>query len=116
VASNNSLTLTEEQLDRLADLLAIKLAGVRPAAPPMLTVEDVCATFKVSRAWVYENAGRLGGVKLGPGARAPLRFEPSRVAAALSPLAGTDPGEPPTPKTNPPHRRRPKRLLPVYDG
>lgn len=118
MTSNNSLTLTEEQLERLADLLVIKLAAVRPAARPMLTVEDVCTTFQVSRAWVYENAGRLGGVKLGPGVRAPLRFDPNRVTAALSPLAAADADavEPPTQKTNPPKRRGPKRLHPVYDG
>ena len=33
------------------------LAAVRPPAKPMLTVEDICTTFQVSRAWVYENAG-----------------------------------------------------------
>lgn len=116
MASDNSLTITEEQLDRLADLLAVKLAAVRPPARPMLTVEDICATFQVSRAWVYENAGRLGGVKLGPGQRAPLRFDVNRVAAALSPLTATNATEPSTPKTDSPSRRRPKRLHPVYDG
>lgn len=116
MASDDSLTLTEKQLDHLAELLAIKLAAVRPAARPMLTVEDVSVTFKVSRAWVYENAGRLGGVKLGPGQRAPLRFDADRVAAALNPLAATDAREPPRQSTNRASHRRPTRLHPVYDG
>ena len=116
MTGDNSLTLTEEQLDRLADLLALKLATLRPPSPPMLTVEDICATFQVSRAWVYENAARLGGVKLGPGQRAPLRFDPKQVAAALSPLAAAETTEPPTRSVHQPGRRRPKRLHPVYDG
>lgn len=113
---DNSLTLSEDQLNRLADLLAVKLAAVRPPARPMLTVEDVCTTFKVSRAWVYENAGRLGGIKLGPGQRAPLRFDANRVAAALDPLAPAEDAEPPTPRAKRSNRRRPTRLHPVYDG
>lgn len=116
MATDDPMTLTEDQLDRLADLLAIRLAAVRPPARPLLTVEDICATFQVSRAWVYENAGRLGGVKLGPGARAPLRFEANRVTAALNPLIASDATEPPMPSAKPPSRRRSKRLHPVYDG
>ena len=116
MTGDNSLILTEEQLDRLADLLALKLATVRPPAPPMLTVEDICATFQVSRAWVYENAARLGGVKLGPGQRAPLRFDAKRVAASLSPLAAAEITKPPTRSVNQAGRRRAKRLHPVYDG
>jgi hypothetical protein len=110
-----SLTLSEEQLDHLADLLAVRLTAAKPPTRPMLTVEDVSATFQVSRAWVYENAGRLGGVKLGPGRRAPLRFDESRVTAALNPLArqeGTASAGRPTPV----RRIRPSRLHPVYDG
>jgi hypothetical protein len=110
------VTLSDEQLDRLADLLAIRLAAARPAAPPMLTVEEVSTTFKVSRAWVYENARRLGGVKLGPGPRAPLRFDPNGVAAALNPLADAEQSSASTETTNRSDRRRSKWLLPVYDG
>jgi hypothetical protein len=111
----HALTLSDEQLDRLADLLALKLARVRPASPPMLTVEDVSATFQVSRAWVYDNAGRLGGVKLGPGQRAPLRFDAQRVAGALNPLAGSNRVPETTPGVSR-GRKPPAHLHPVYDG
>jgi hypothetical protein len=94
-----------------------RLGDTKPLAKPMLRVDDVCTTFQVSRAWVYENAGRLGGVKLGPGQRAPLRFDANRVTAALNPLMGSAPADAPTPaSTKPPGRKRPKRLHPVYDG
>ena len=117
MAADSSLTLTEEQLDRLADRVAIRLAATRPPARPMLTVEDICATFQVSRAWVYENAGRLGGVKLGPGQRAPLRFDVNRVTNALSPLMVSPPTDAPMrANSKAPGRKPQKRLHPVYDG
>ncbi len=112
---DSPLTLSDEQLNRLAELLAVKLSATRTPTQSMLTVDDVCRTFRVSRAWVYENAGRLGGFKLGPGERAPLRFDPKRVAAALKPL-GTPLSEPEAKPVPTAGRRRPKHLLPVYDG
>jgi len=112
---NKALSLNEEQLDRLAELLACKLVQVKPTVPAMLTVEDVSSTYQVSRAWVYENAARLGGVKLGPSRRAPLRFDPSKVEAAMSPLGRSDPESTVTSSTTP-RRLRPRHLLPVYDG
>ena len=113
--SEHESTFSDEQLERLADLVATKMAGMRPAGRQLLTVEDVSVTFRVSRAWVYENAGRLGAFKLGPGERAPLRFDPDVVTAALRPIAegGATPAEPSTRRTR---RRRPPRLHPVYDG
>lgn len=116
MAADHPLTLTEEQLEHLADLLAIKLAAVRRPPPPMLTVEDISAAFQVSRAWVYENAARLGGVKLGPGQRAPLRFDADRVVEALNPLTVGQVADTPARPTTHPRRPRVKRLHPVYDG
>ena len=111
---DSRLVLTDDQLDRLADRVAIRLASAKVAPKPMLTVEDVCATFQVSRAWVYENAARLGGVKLGSGARAPLRFDADRVAETLRPLAPLTESTPASPK--PARRKRSSHLHPVYDG
>lgn len=113
VEPDGGIMLTDEQLDRLADRVAVRLAAAKPAARPMLTVDDVSKSFKVSRAWVYENAARLGGVKLGDGPRAPLRFDPVEVRRLLAPLHGAEP----TPSVQPPGQRRPRqRLHPVYDG
>jgi len=116
--TDNRLHLSEQQLDRLADRVAIRLAAARPQVKPMLTVEDICTTFQVSRAWVYENAGLLGGFKLGSGRRAPLRFDSDRVRAMLKPLA------PPMQENRKDtstvaqasERTRPRHLHPVYDG
>ena len=112
---DDRLTLSEDQLDHLADLLAVRLGSLRPTSRPMMTVEDICRTFQVSRAWVYENAARLGGVKLGPGPRAPLRFDPDQVVAALSPLRRANESHPPEPPMRP-RRSRSTHLHPVYDG
>ena len=113
---DEALTLSEDQLDRLADLLAVKLAHVKPPTPVMLTVEDVCVTFQVSRAWVYENACRLGGVKLGPSRRAPLRFDREKVVAALDPLGRADRADTRAPRNGGRQRVRKSHLHPVYDG
>jgi hypothetical protein len=112
MTAEDYVSLTDEQLDRLADLVAVRVAAVKPPAEPMLTVENVCAMFQVSRAWVYENAGRLGGFKLGPGERAPLRFDPARVRSAFMPLARRDSGD----ESKHVRRRRSAHLHPVYDG
>jgi hypothetical protein len=114
VEPDSAITLTDEQLDRLADRLAIRLAAVKPAVQAMLTVDDICATLRVSRAWVYENASRLGGVKLGNGQRAPLRFDPIEVRRLLEPLSPGD--QPEQPDLAPRQRRGKGRLHPVYDG
>jgi hypothetical protein len=118
VAPDNRVTLTEEQLDRLADRVAIRLAAAKPPAKPMLTVEDICITFQVSRAWVYENAGRLGGCKLGTGRRAPLRFDSEQVVSVLRPLAAPvreDDQQKPG-RASGVQRKRARNLHPVYDG
>lgn len=113
---DEALTLSDEQLEHLADLVAAKVVGMRPAGRPMLTVEDIATTFQVSRAWVYENARRLGGVKLGPGQRAPLRFDPEIVAGAMCPVGDAPTPAPAAVPDRKPRRKRPQRLLPVYDG
>jgi hypothetical protein len=107
--------ITDEQVERLADLVATKLTVMRSQTIAMLTVEDVADTFRVSRAWVYENARRLGGVKLGPGERAPLRFDPAIVAAALRPAGEVADTTVAAPAKNARPRRSRQRLHPVDD-
>jgi hypothetical protein len=47
------------------------------------TAAEVAARFGVSRSWVYENAERLGAIRLGDGARPRLRFDRERVREVL---------------------------------
>jgi hypothetical protein len=80
------LRLHPDDLDRLADLVADRLAGLVavPAAPALLTAAQVAQRFGVDRGWVYEHADQLGAVRLGEGARPRLRFAAATVAGALS--------------------------------
>jgi hypothetical protein len=112
---DDPLTLNDDQLEQLAGLIATKLAAARSVKPPMLTVEDVSNRFGVSRAWVYENARRLGGVRLGPGERAPIRFDPDTVAAALCPIGQPEQKRNELAAKPGSRRRRATRLHPVHD-
>jgi hypothetical protein len=67
---------------RLLELLRDQ-AAIAPATPELLTAAEVARRFNVDRSWVYENAERLGVVRLGGGPRPRLRFDPERVAEAL---------------------------------
>lgn len=69
---------------RVAELLVPQLAallGERGAFPRdgLVDVDDVAAVLKMSRDWVYEHQAELGAVRLGAGARPPLRFDAARV-------------------------------------
>src|SRR3954471_197185 len=77
----------------LADFIAqrvLELLGDRNGDEvQLLTVAQVARRFQVHPSWVYANARRLGALRLGTGPKAPLRFDPGRVAQAVE-----DEGEP----------------------
>src|SRR3954452_4941902 len=52
-------------------------ALVSDGAP--LTAAEVAVRYGVSRTWVYDNAERLGAIRLGHGKSPRLRFDPERV-------------------------------------
>jgi hypothetical protein len=49
----------------------------------LVTAAEIARRYGVSRQWVYENADRLGAVRLGRGARPRLRFDPGHVESQL---------------------------------
>jgi len=56
-------------------------------APALVDASTLAQLLGVSRAWVYEHAGELGALALGPageGKRPRLRFDPDAARAALS--------------------------------
>jgi len=59
---------------RVADLLRQSPASV--SEERLVSAAEIARRFDVSRAWVYENADRLGAIRLGRGARPRLRFDP----------------------------------------
>jgi hypothetical protein len=86
----------DDALDRLADLLAerlaVRLRGLAPTrAEPLVDAAEIARLHGKTRCWVYEHAGELGAVRLGSGPRPRLGFSPVRVAAALAKVHEPDP-------------------------
>jgi hypothetical protein len=78
----------DDALDRLADLiaerLAVRLRGLAPGATePLVDAAEIARLHGKTRTWVYEHAGELGAVRLGSGPRPRLAFSPTRVAERL---------------------------------
>jgi len=78
--------MTNAELDRLADRLAERvldrLTGTHDAAA-LVDAAEVARRYGIARSTVYDNADRLGAIRLGSGSRARLRFDPERVAREL---------------------------------
>jgi hypothetical protein len=106
----------------LVDLIAervLELLGDRDGDEiQLLTVAQVARRFQVHPSWVYANARRLGALRLGTGPKAPLRFDPRRVALAVGdpppPVEDTPPGQASARGAAPARRKR--RLLPIADA
>src|SRR4051794_11931755 len=107
----------------LVDLIAervLELLGDRDGDEiQLLTVAQVARRFQVHPSWVYANARRLGALRLGTGPRAPLRFDPRRVALAVEdlplPVEDSPPREASGARPAAPARRN-RRLLPIADA
>lgn len=76
-----------EEIEAVAEHLAELVASARPSIG-LIDARDLAEELGVARDWVYANAERLGGVRLGNGPRARLRFDAERAREAL--VAGTD--------------------------
>jgi hypothetical protein len=99
----------DDALDRLADLLAERLAvrlnGLAPSrSEPLVDAAEIARLHGKTRSWVYEHAGELGAVRLGSGPRPRLAFSPARVAERLEKVA--KPATAPLPENPEPRRRR----------
>ena len=90
----DAVRLDAESIDEIARRVAELLRPGRPARQEsMLTAAEVAADLGVSRTWVYENAKKLGAIRLGPGRRARLRFDRERVAEWRRPAAVAEPAD-----------------------
>jgi hypothetical protein len=99
-------TITAEQLDELADLVAERLRA-KPA-PALVDAQTVADALGVHRDTVYDHAAELGGVKVGDGPRPRWRFDLQTAVAAWQP---SEPA-----RATPRRRRSASRpgLLPVH--
>ena len=92
-----------ETVEVLADLLAERLGRF----DGWVSADRVAEHLGVDRPWVYENAARLGAVKLGDGPRSRLRFKLSIVDSLLAPCSvGRRSQARPKPMAEPKRRRR----------
>src|SRR4051794_32119217 len=72
--------LCDEDLERLAEVLAPKIARElgdldAPASHRWLTAAELAELLGLSRTYVYEHQAELGGEKLGASPKSPLRFK-----------------------------------------
>jgi hypothetical protein len=76
--------LAEEQLERLADLIAERLAKAAGAPPSLVDAATLAQQLGVSRTTIYEHARELGATRIGTGERGRLRFDPVQVRQVLA--------------------------------
>jgi hypothetical protein len=78
------VALDVDEIDAVAEHLA-ELATSTPALTVgLIDARELAELLGVARDWVYANADRLGGVRLGDGPRARLRFDADRARQALA--------------------------------
>jgi hypothetical protein len=97
-----TITLTDEQLDRLADALAERvalsladrLAAPASSAPQLVDAAELALLLRVSRGTIYQHAEDLGAINIGAGAKRRLRFDVGRALAAWSACSGGESSQP----------------------
>ncbi|HKO38856.1 MAG TPA: hypothetical protein VJU14_10855 [Solirubrobacterales bacterium] len=77
--------LHPEDIAAIADAVAERLrSSAASSTAGLVDVAEVARRFGVSRDYVYDNADRLGVIRIGTGARPRLRFDPAIVAERLT--------------------------------
>jgi hypothetical protein len=83
-----TVTLSEAQLNDLAELLAPRIAAAlsthATAPTELLTAKQVARRFGVTAEWARDHRDELGVIQLGDGPRPRLRFRADRVGAVLT--------------------------------
>ena len=64
-----------DEIDAVAEHLADLATSTSAPAVGLIDAREFAQLLGVARDWVYANADRLGGVRLGDGPRARLRFD-----------------------------------------
>jgi predicted DNA-binding transcriptional regulator AlpA len=111
----DALADDDELLDRLADRLADRVLerlaprlGAMSGRPEgLINASEVARMTGMARSWVYDHAGDLGAVPLGPGSRPRLGFHPARIRQYLDQSIADPPPMPmPVPYYAKPRRSR----------
>lgn len=85
-------SISEGDVERIASRVAELLLPIQANGHDdrWVKADAIARRFGVSRGWVYENAGRLGAIRLSDCDRAQLRFNPKVVQARLEQLGVED--------------------------
>lgn len=95
-----------EEIEAVGEHIAELVASARPKVG-LIDARELAEELGVARDWVYANAERLGGVRLGNGPRARLRFDVELARQTLA--AGGNRAQPPSNGAAPRRRGRPRR-------
>lgn len=111
------MSLHVDEIDAIAQRV-VELLDARTSRNALIDARDTARRLGVARAWVYAHARELGGVRLGEGARARLRFDPAVIDARLARLNRVEPAVAPAPvdRADPPQpsaRARPRTAADV---
>jgi hypothetical protein len=113
LAPGGERTLTDADLEAIAELVAARLGG---AGERWLTVDEVAKLLGVSAHFVYTHQRLLGVKRLGEGKRAPLRFRHDLVLAGIERLSEQDPAHAPAVRERRPRARRRRATRPALGG
>lgn len=83
--------LADDQLERLADLVAERLGRAPLARSPLVDARELARMLGVTRAFVYQHARTLGAVRIGSGDTGRLRFDPEVALAAREAPSAAEP-------------------------
>lgn len=112
-AATGERTLTEADLEAIADLVAARLVG---PGERWLTVDQVAELLGVSAHFVYTHQRLLGVKRLGEGKRAPLRFRHDLVLAGIERLSEQAAQPPPARRTRAPRPSARRGSRPALGG
>jgi hypothetical protein len=107
------VSLTDEQLNRLADLIADKLSARNDGE--LIDAGQLATRIGRTREFVYEHAHQLGAIPLGDGPRPRLAFRWPQVLDRLDDRPSPSSPTPPAARTprSRPAKRTTTELLPV---
>jgi predicted DNA-binding transcriptional regulator AlpA len=106
------MALTDSEIEAVAARVVELLHSPRDSRE-LVDAREIARRFGISRAYIYDHSEELGAIRLGPGPRARLRFDPAEVGRLLAPSK---------PRASTPHarKRQPQRktaaLLPIRRG
>lgn len=107
--TSSFIRLEDDQLERLADLVAqrVDISATR-ARGPLVDAKELARLLGMSRAAVYEHARELGAIRIGAGKKGRLRFDPEvsiRNASTAQSPAPAAPAQAPRARSRAPKRQ-----------